>query len=124
MSSRERNVRHTDRLQRIGMIARWRPVHRGHAPVLRALCERASTALVGIGSSNRYNFRNPFTLEETTDMIRQVLAGRGEVRWSGGREVVGFSAGDLLLLPAALTGARTVCRTECTWLDVTIPKKV
>lgn len=67
-------MRHTDRLQRIGMIARWRPVHRGHAPVLRALCERASTALVGIGSSNRYNFRNPFSLEETTDMIRQVLA--------------------------------------------------
>ncbi len=75
MSSRESSLRHTDHFQRIGMIARWRPVHRGHAPILRALCERASTALVGIGSSNRYNLRNPFTLEETTDMIRQVLAG-------------------------------------------------
>lgn len=65
-----------DRLDRIGMIARWRPVHRGHVPVLRALCDRASQALIGIGSSNRYDFRNPFTLEETMDMIRLVLAGR------------------------------------------------
>jgi nicotinamide-nucleotide adenylyltransferase len=59
------------------MVARWQPVHRGHVPVLRALCDRASQAIVGIGSSNRYNLRNPFTLEETSDMIRLVLAGRG-----------------------------------------------
>jgi nicotinamide-nucleotide adenylyltransferase len=63
-------------LDRIGMVARWRPVHLGHAPVLRALCECASQALIGIGSSNRYDVRNPFTLEETVDMIRLVLAGR------------------------------------------------
>lgn len=61
---------------RIGMIARWRPVHLGHVPILRALCDRASQALIGIGSANRYNQRNPFTLEETIDMIRLVLAGR------------------------------------------------
>lgn len=66
----------SDHFERIGMVARWRPVHLGHAPVLRALCRRASQALIGIGSANRYNLRNPFTLEETTDMIRLVLAGR------------------------------------------------
>ena len=60
---------------RIGMVARWRPVHLGHAPVLRALCRRADQALIGIGSSNRYDVRNPFTLEETNDMIRLVLDG-------------------------------------------------
>ncbi len=76
MSSPEPNMRHMDRLDCIGMVARWRPVHRGHAPVLRALCERASQALIGIGSSNRYDLRNPFTLEETIDMIRLVLTGR------------------------------------------------
>ena len=59
---------------RIGMVARWRPVHLGHAPVLRALCRRADQALIGIGSSNRYDVRNPFTLEEATDMIGLVLA--------------------------------------------------
>jgi nicotinamide-nucleotide adenylyltransferase len=34
-------------------------------------------AIIGIGSSNRHNLRNPFTLEERTDMIRLALAGRG-----------------------------------------------
>jgi nicotinamide-nucleotide adenylyltransferase len=68
--------RHVEHVDRIGMVARWRPVHLGHAPVLRALCDRASEALIGIGSSNRYDLRNPFTLEETIDMIRLVLAER------------------------------------------------
>jgi nicotinamide-nucleotide adenylyltransferase len=71
--------RHTDRtgpVDRIGMVARWQPVHLGHAPVLRALCDHASQALIGIGSSNRHDLRSPFTLEETSDMIRLVLAGR------------------------------------------------
>ena len=66
----------TEHFERIGMVARWRPVHRGHTPVLHALCERSDRALIGIGSSNRYNARNPFTLEETIDMIQLVLAGR------------------------------------------------
>ena len=61
------------RVERIGMVARWRPVHLGHTPVLRALCRRAETALIGIGSANRYNLRNPFTLDETMAMIRLVL---------------------------------------------------
>lgn len=58
------------------MVARWRPVHLGHEPILRALCERAGHALIGIGSSNRYNARNPFTLDETRAMLRIALAGR------------------------------------------------
>lgn len=67
-------------VERIGMVARWRPVHLGHAPVLRALCDRAGTALIGIGSANRYNYRNPFTLAETEAMIRLVLPGRTNYR--------------------------------------------
>ncbi len=61
-------------LKRIGMVARWRPVHLGHAPVLRAICQQAAETLIGIGSSNRYNLRNPFTLAETSDMIQLALA--------------------------------------------------
>ena len=61
---------------RIGMIARWRPVHLGQVPVLRGLCDHADHALIGTGSANRYNARNPFTVDETADMIRLVLAGR------------------------------------------------
>lgn len=69
-----------EHFERIGMVARWRPVHLGHAPVLRALCDRADLALIGIGSANRYNARCPFTLAETSDMIRLALAGRENYR--------------------------------------------
>jgi nicotinamide-nucleotide adenylyltransferase len=75
-SPQEPNGQHTDRFGRVGMVARWQPVHRGHVPVLRALCDRASQAFIGIGSSNRHNLHNPFTIEETKDMIRLVLADR------------------------------------------------
>ena len=61
------------------MVARWRPVHLGHAAVLRALCARADDVVIGIGSSNRLDARNPFTVEETLDMIRLVLPRQHEV---------------------------------------------
>ena len=65
----------TKPFNRIGMVARWKPVHLGHVPVLHALCQQAELALIGIGSANRYNARNPFTLDETTEMLTLVLAG-------------------------------------------------
>jgi nicotinamide-nucleotide adenylyltransferase len=58
---------------RVGMVARWRPVHRIHAAILRGLCSRAEYVVIGIGSSNRYNAANPFTPGETAEMIRLVL---------------------------------------------------
>jgi nicotinamide-nucleotide adenylyltransferase len=64
------------RIDTIAMIARWRPVHNGQAVVLNALCDAAAHARIGIGSANRYNVRNPFTFEETADMIRFVLRER------------------------------------------------
>lgn len=63
-------------VDRIGMVARWQPVHLGHLPVLRALCDRSNQALIGIGSCNRHNLRTPFTLEETSDMVQLALEGR------------------------------------------------
>ena len=59
----------------IGMVARWRPVHLGHAAVLHALCDTTIHVRIGIGSANRYNVRNPFTVGETRDMIDVVLQG-------------------------------------------------
>jgi len=64
------------RFRRAGIVARWKPVHLGHAAALRALCDVAGEALIGIGSSNRYDVRNPFTARETADMIRLVLGRR------------------------------------------------
>jgi nicotinamide-nucleotide adenylyltransferase len=67
-----------DHFGKIGMIARWKPLHIGQAAVLRALCAHADHTYIGIGSSNRYNVRNPFTLEETQDMLRLALYGRDD----------------------------------------------
>ena len=61
------------KVNRIGMVARWRPVHVGHARILTALCRHTQEALIGIGSANRYNVRNPFTLDETTAMLSLTL---------------------------------------------------
>jgi len=55
------------------MIARWKPVHLGHAAVLHALVSRADEVLIGIGSSNRRDARNPFTADETREMLRRVM---------------------------------------------------
>lgn len=62
-------------LERIAMIARWKPVHNGHAAVLEGLVNAAAHVTIGIGSSNRYNLRNPFTADETEAMLRAALTG-------------------------------------------------
>lgn len=60
----------------IAMIARWKPVHLGQEPVLRALCDNAQHVIIGIGSCNRYDVRNPFTTSETRAMIDIALRTR------------------------------------------------
>lgn len=65
-------------MNEIGLVARFRPVHLAHAALLEALCERAGPdgrVLVGVGSSNRYGARNPFTSGEAGVMIDAVLRG-------------------------------------------------
>ena len=64
---------------KIATVARWKPLHLGHAAMLEALLERAAGGelLVGIGSANRYGPRNPFTLPETEGMLRAFLGPRG-----------------------------------------------
>ena len=57
----------------VGTVGRFKPLHNGHAVVLEAMCERSIHVYIGIGSTNRYNMRNPFTKEETQSMINLVL---------------------------------------------------
>lgn len=57
---------------RVAMIARWRPVHTGHAAVLAALTAWADEVIVGIGSSDTLNARNPFSADEVEQMLRRV----------------------------------------------------
>lgn len=65
-----------ERAARIAMIARWKPVHLGHAAVLHALLDRADSVVIGVGSANRYDLDNPFTAAETARMIDATLDGR------------------------------------------------
>jgi nicotinamide-nucleotide adenylyltransferase len=64
---------------KIALVARLRPVHVAHAALLEALCDRAGPAgrvVIGIGSSNRYGPRNPFTAGEVGVMVDALLAPR------------------------------------------------
>ena len=62
------------RYGRIGFVARFKPLHLVHAAILRELAARGDELLIGVGSSNRYDLRNPFTWDETRDMLDAVLA--------------------------------------------------
>lgn len=67
-----------DTLGRVAVVARFKPVHNGHEIVLRTLADRAGELCIGLGSSNRYNARNPFTAVESAAMIHLVLGHRME----------------------------------------------
>lgn len=70
----------TERLARAGFVARFRPPHLGHAAILAALARAAETVVVGVGSANRYDLDNPFTGEETAELLAPLLpGGRTEV---------------------------------------------
>lgn len=60
-------------LGRVGMIARWQPVHLGHAAVLQGLCAASDHVLIGLGSSNRRDRDTPFPPAHTARMITLVL---------------------------------------------------
>ncbi len=63
-------------LGRAGAVGRFRPLHLGSALMLEAACGQADEVVIGIGSSNRYNARSPFTAEEAMDMINLHLKPR------------------------------------------------
>jgi nicotinamide-nucleotide adenylyltransferase len=44
--------------------------------MLEGLLARADHLVIGIGSTNKHDLRNPFTAAETRDMLRLALAGR------------------------------------------------
>jgi len=64
------------KLGRVGVIGRFKPLHNGGALMLDAICENADHVILGLGSSNKYNVRNPFTAEESAGMIQAYLSPR------------------------------------------------
>jgi nicotinamide-nucleotide adenylyltransferase len=61
------------KLGTVGVIGRFRPLHKGGALMLDRIFENAEYVKIGIGSSNKYNARCPFTAEETKEMIDAYL---------------------------------------------------
>ena len=60
-------------MRKLAMIARWKPLHLGHARILRCLLRSCQFLEIGIGSSNRYDAQNPFTALESQEMIELAL---------------------------------------------------
>ncbi len=58
---------------RLGLVARFKPVHLGHLAVLEGALERAATVVIGLGSANRHDLDNPWSAEESAAMIRTAL---------------------------------------------------
>ena len=52
-----------EKLGRVGFIGRFKPLHKAAAIVLEEICKRSDHVIIGIGSANKYNYRNPFTAE-------------------------------------------------------------
>lgn len=50
-----------------------------------------------------------------------VLEGAGQIAWSRGAEPVGFSRGDVVLMPAAMQDAQVRITRPAQWLEVTVP---
>lgn len=64
------------KFHKLGVIGRFKPLHNGGALMLETVCENAEHVIIGIGSPNKYNMRNPFTAEETKEMLEAYLAPR------------------------------------------------
>lgn len=64
------------KLNRVGLIGRFKPLHNGAILMLEAAFENANEVVIGIGSSNKYNLRNPFTAKETKEMLSVYLTKR------------------------------------------------
>ena len=63
----------TKKYHTVGLVARLKPLHIGARAMLEAACENAEHVKIGIGSCNRYDLRNPFTKEESADMVNAIL---------------------------------------------------
>ena len=59
--------------QKVGVIGRFKPLHNGHVAFLERLCTTSEHVLIGIGSSNRYDAKNPFTAQETATRLHRSL---------------------------------------------------
>jgi nicotinamide mononucleotide adenylyltransferase len=58
----------------LAVIGRFKPLHIGGQHMLEAVCTAAEHVIIGLGSCNKYNIRNPFTSDESQAMIESALS--------------------------------------------------
>jgi len=61
------------KFKKLGLIGRFKPLHLGCAALLEEACKESQEVIIGIGSANKYNLRNPFTAQESEEMIRSCI---------------------------------------------------
>ena len=61
------------RYKRAGTIGRFKPLHNGHVEFLTSLCQNSEQVIIGLGSPNKYDEKNPFTAKESKEMIDAAL---------------------------------------------------
>ena len=54
---------------RVGIIGRFKPINKRGILILETLGTISREVIVGIGSANKYNVRNPWTAEEVINML-------------------------------------------------------
>ncbi|MFW5746060.1 MAG: hypothetical protein ACOCWQ_00740 [Nanoarchaeota archaeon] len=65
-----------EKLGKVGLIGRFKPLHKGGALLLEAVCSVSDQVIIGVGSANRYDVRNPFTAQESAEMVDAYLHER------------------------------------------------
>lgn len=70
------NINSAKKYGKVGLVARFKPLHNGHKMMLEAICDNAEHVVIGLGSVGKYDVRNPFTAEESKEMVDLVLKGK------------------------------------------------
>ena len=68
--------------QRLFIPQRTQPPHQGHISMLEAACHNAAEVVIGIGSANITDAKNPYTASERELMLRKSLDDRGLTNYS------------------------------------------
>jgi cytidyltransferase-like protein len=66
-----------DNYQKMFIPQRTQPPHIGHISMLEAACREAGVVIIGIGSANKYDAKNPYFAVEREMMLKKSLEDKG-----------------------------------------------
>ena len=69
-------------IERLFVPQRTQPPHIGHMSMLEAACNAAEEVVIGIGSANKYDAKNPYTADEREQMLKKSLDDMGLTNYS------------------------------------------